>query len=175
MSPLTGAPALRHLWAAELVAPHPNETILEIGCGHGIASGLVASRLKTGRLVALDRSEKMIAATIRRNRPLVEAGRLEAVAGAFEAEDFPPAHFDTVFAVNVDVTARGGETWPGRIAHILRKGGKLLLVMEPPPGSSAEPFARSTSELLGRHGFRTQLLRRAAADDTLIAIEARPA
>ncbi len=172
---MADAPALRHLWAAELVAPRPDDTILEIGCGHGLASGLVASRLEAGRLVALDRSDKMIAATIRRNRALLEAGRLQALAGSFEAQEFPLGSFDTVFAVNVDVTARGGETWPSRLARILKREGKLLLVMEAPPGSSAESPAHATSELLIRYGFRTQLHRHSLSNGTLIAIEARPA
>lgn len=34
-----------HRWAVELLAPQPGETVLEIGCGHGIATGLLKDAL----------------------------------------------------------------------------------------------------------------------------------
>lgn len=56
--------ATRHLWATELLRAAPTDAILEIGCGHGIATGLVCAAHMSGHFTAVDRSSAMIAAEI---------------------------------------------------------------------------------------------------------------
>jgi len=79
----------------------PDQRILEIGCGHGIAATYVCERLVTGWLTAIDRSAKMIDAAARRNASHVEAGRAEFLVAALEDLDLADRRFDTIFAVRV--------------------------------------------------------------------------
>ena len=54
-------------WAVELMDVQPADHVLEIGCGPGAGAELICSRLETGKLFAIDRSESGVDRTKRRN------------------------------------------------------------------------------------------------------------
>jgi SAM-dependent methyltransferase len=92
----------RFAWAVETLALDPGDRVLEVGCGHGVAVSLVCEQLGSrGRITAIDRSQKMIAAARRRNRLHVESGRAVLEAVALEDVDLGAQRFDKVFAFNV--------------------------------------------------------------------------
>ena len=65
--------------------PQPADHVLEIGCGPGAAAELIVSKLESGKLFAIDRSESGVDRTKRRNQKAVDAGRLvEALVAAGE-------------------------------------------------------------------------------------------
>jgi ubiquinone/menaquinone biosynthesis C-methylase UbiE len=94
----------------------PDDRVLEIGCGHGIAATLVCDRLETGRLTAVDRSPKMIEAARRRNAAYIEQGKAEFIVTSLEDADLGDRRFDLVFAVRVGLFHRKPER-----AHALAK------------------------------------------------------
>jgi ubiquinone/menaquinone biosynthesis C-methylase UbiE len=79
----------------------PEDRVLEIGCGHGVAATLVCERLAGGRLTAIDRSPKMIEAAARRNADYVADGRAEFLVAELEDADLGERRFDVIFAVRV--------------------------------------------------------------------------
>jgi ubiquinone/menaquinone biosynthesis C-methylase UbiE len=79
----------------------PDDRVLEIGCGHGVAATMVCERLDAGHVTAIDRSEKMIAAATARNAAHVEAGTAEFLVGDLEDIDLGERRFDLIFAVRV--------------------------------------------------------------------------
>lgn len=92
----------RFVWAIETLELNPSDRVLEVGCGHGVAVSLVCEQLgPRGRIRAIDRSPKMIAAARRRNRLHVESGRAVLEAVALEDADFGDQRFDKIFAFNV--------------------------------------------------------------------------
>ena len=92
----------RFIWAIETLELDPGDSVLEVGCGHGVAVSLVCERLGPGgRITAIDRSQKMIAAAKRRNRSHVESGRAVLKAVALEEADLGNQRFDKIFAFNV--------------------------------------------------------------------------
>jgi len=136
----------RHRWAVELLAPQPGESVLEIGCGHGIATGLV---LEAGAdVVAVDGSGKMIEACIRRNGGL---GRLTAFESEFETLDL--GKFDAAFTVNVDFARHKDRGWAEAFGRTVRAGGRIVLVLEAPTLRAADQFAMKVAAGLSGVGF----------------------
>jgi SAM-dependent methyltransferase len=139
--------ARRHSWAAELLAPREGEAVLEIGCGHGIATGLVLAA--GAHVVAVDRSGKMVTACIKRNEG---AGRLTAFESDFETLDLRA--FDAAFAVNVDFPRHEDHGWAKKLRDVIKPGGRLVLVLEAPAIRTADRFAMAAAAALVGAGFR---------------------
>ncbi len=155
MTPIAG----RHAWVVDRLRLTGPERVLEVGCGRGVAAGLVADRLFAGHLVACDRSPRMIAAARNRNRHHVEAGRVEFLAVAIA--DLPEVGpFDVAFGVDVNVFGGECRAELARLRTLLAPAGVLDLVHRPPVGAKVERFAANLHEALPRGGF--------VVDDTTI-------
>ena len=115
----------------------PNERVLEIGCGHGVAATLVCERLEEGHLIAVDRSAKMIQAATRRNAAYVKAGRVDFLVTSLEDLDLGDRRFDKVFAVRVGLFHRDPERARRLVERWLAPGGEVFTFFDlPPEGSS---------------------------------------
>jgi cyclopropane fatty-acyl-phospholipid synthase-like methyltransferase len=112
----------------------PTDLVLEIGCGHGIAASIVCSQLRDGRFVAIDRSKKMIAAAIQRNREHVASGKAEFHVADVVEFDPGPRKFDKIFAVRVGLLHREPEQGRGIVERWLAPGGRVLFVYDEPSG-----------------------------------------
>ena len=111
----------------------PHHRVLEVGCGHGVAATLVCERLDGGRLTAVDRSGKMIAAAARRNERYVEAGAAEFLVQRLEALDLGDRRFDVVFAVHVGLFHREPARARALVEPYLAPGGAIHAFWSPPP------------------------------------------
>jgi ubiquinone/menaquinone biosynthesis C-methylase UbiE len=110
----------------------PDDRVLEIGCGHGVAATFVCERLEGGRLTAVDRSSKMIDAASRRNAACVEAGKAEFLVATLEDLDLADRRFDVAFAVRVGLFDREPERARGLVEPWLAPGGRLFAFFDPP-------------------------------------------
>jgi len=150
------AVAHRHTAAVSALALTGTESVLEIGCGHGVAVRLVLDRLTSGSITALDRSEKMIEAVRGSVGP---SEKLRLRAEALEDADFGGESFDAILAINVDFNLRLGTRWPAMLKGLLRPGGRVVLAFDPPPDSSkGHGFAVKSLERLEKAGFAAVLL-----------------
>ena len=103
----------------------PNDRVLEIGCGHGVAATLVCERLDGGHYTAIDRSPKMIDAARRRNAAYVEAGTAEFLVAQLEELDLGDRSFDKIFAVRVGLFHREPERAHRVVERWLAPGGEI--------------------------------------------------
>jgi ubiquinone/menaquinone biosynthesis C-methylase UbiE len=122
----------RLLLIVESLDLRSDDRVLEIGCGHGVAATFVCERLDGGRLTAVDRSPKMIAAASRRNAEFVEAGLAEFLVGSLEELDLGERRFDKVFAVRVGLFHREPERANALAERWLAPGGRVLAFFDEP-------------------------------------------
>ena len=115
----------------------PDDRVLEIGCGHGVAATLVCERLEGGHLTAVDRSTKMIQAATRRNAAYIEAGRAEFLVATLEDLDLGDRRFDKIVAVRVGLFHRDPERARSIAERWLAPGGAIFDFFDPPSGPSA--------------------------------------
>jgi SAM-dependent methyltransferase len=146
--------AERLVWAVETLAVRPDDRVLEIGCGHGVAVSLVCERLDGGRVLGADRSAKMIEMAARRNAAHVAAGRATFQVAALHEADLGDARFDLVHAIHVPVFLRGD---PRRELEIVRAhlapGGRFALPFQPLDPATTEPTTRRLAGMLEAAGF----------------------
>jgi ubiquinone/menaquinone biosynthesis C-methylase UbiE len=116
----------------EALGVRPGDRVLEIGCGHGVAATFVCERLDGGRLTAIDRSPKMIAAAASRNAEHVAAGRAEFLVMRLEELDLGNRRFDIAFAVRVGLFHREPERARALVKPYLAPGGRIVSVFDPP-------------------------------------------
>lgn len=114
----------------------PDDRVLEVGCGHGVAATLVCERLEGGHLTAVDRSANMIQAATRRNAAHVEAGRAEFLVADLKDLDLGDRRFDKIFAVRVGLFHRDLERARGFVERWLAPGGAVFVFFDPPSGPS---------------------------------------
>ena len=114
----------------------PDDRVLEIGCGHGVAATFVCQRLEGGQLTAVDRSPKMIEAATRRNAKFVAAGKAEFLVATLEELDLGDRRFDKIFAVRVGLFHRDPDRAHALIEPWLAAGGSVSTFFDPPSGGA---------------------------------------
>jgi ubiquinone/menaquinone biosynthesis C-methylase UbiE len=150
---VAGKASERLAWAVEILDLAPDDRVLEVGCGHGVAVSLVCERLEGGRITAIDRSPKMIAAAEKRTR--AHAGKVRLIASTIEDADLGDETFDKVFAVHVAALHRPGQVLDA-VRGRLRPGGRLYLFTSSPTWNTteaAERFGLELGETLENAGF----------------------
>lgn len=158
---------LRNRWVAALLDVQPEEKVLEIGFGPGLAVAELSRRVgPSGHVYGIDHSAVMLRQASRRSAAAIRAGRVTLVQGTVDR--LPPAldgPFDAVLAVN----SLG--FWPSpaeRLDDLRRRlapGGRIAIASQPrTPGATRNTSleaARTITELLRSAGFsqpRTELL-----------------
>jgi SAM-dependent methyltransferase len=144
----------RQRWVVQTLAVGPADRLLEIGCGGGTATALVAERLVTGHILAVDRAAAAVRRARERNTAPIGAGNVEVRQLDITAAELPEGSFDTVFAVNVSLFWLA--TPPGlldRIGRLLVPGGTLHVFAERPTRTAVDAIAGQAAGALRKSGF----------------------
>jgi SAM-dependent methyltransferase len=122
-------------WAVDRLDVRPDQRILDVGCGPGVAAGLIADRLGTGIVIGIDRSATAIARAVKRNTMHIAAGRAQFTRADLARYEQAGPPFDSVVAMNVNVfwTGPAVDEWR-RIGELLAPTGRLFLFYGYGPG-----------------------------------------
>jgi len=162
--------------AVDLLDVQPDDLILEIGCGRGVAAELICRRLRSGRLLALDRSAKAIVAATVRNAEAVAAGTATFAVGALEDADVAtPGRYDKILAVNVNLFwVRPAHRELRLIAGLLRPDGRLWLCYDPPGAHQLARMEAALTDRLKRAGYHCTASTGATGRSTLLTVTGTP-
>lgn len=111
----------------------PGAALLEVGCGSGVSTKLLAGRLRPRRLVAIDTDPSMIDLARRRVRRAPPDSRIDLAVADATHMPFPDREFDAVFEVAVIHHVPQWRAALREIGRVLRPGG-LLFFAEPSRG-----------------------------------------
>jgi ubiquinone/menaquinone biosynthesis C-methylase UbiE len=132
----------RNRWAVTLLGIEPNDHVLEIGFGPGLAIQEAARLASSGLVSGVDTSDVMLSQARRRNAAAVRAGRVDLRLGSAVALPFSDGTFDKVFVVNSlhhwpDPSAGLRELW-----RVLNPGGQVAII-EQPRGQASDDQVRA--------------------------------
>ena len=161
---------VRH--AVHALSVQPDESLLELGCGGGVAVALVCERLRGGTITAIDRSPIQIARAERRNAEHIAAGRARFATAALEELHFPERSFDRVFAITVNhFWVREVSQELAALARLLKPGGALWLFYDPPSPAKTASMRARLGESLAKGGLTSI----ETSSSPLLCVAARPA
>lgn len=139
----------RFIWAREIMALKPTDSVLEIGCGTGILAELIGESLPEGSLLAIDQSEAMICKAEKRNAIFIGAGISEFRTCSLSNARFPDGHFDKMVAFNVNTFRKNSGKELAMIRKALKPDAELFLFYQHPYEtdlSAAEPVIKVLEE-----------------------------
>ncbi|MBO0843273.1 MAG: class I SAM-dependent methyltransferase [Nocardioides sp.] len=146
-------------WAVDFMDVQPNDHILEIGCGPGAGAELICSRLVTGKLFAIDRSESGVDRTKRRCAQYLDAGRLTVRQIDLATLRVPVKRLTKVFAFNVNLFwVRDASAEVNLLHERVLPGGTVNLFYEATRRDQVPEIVEKSSKTLTEAGFRVSII-----------------
>jgi SAM-dependent methyltransferase len=122
----------RFLWATELLEIKPTDHILELGCGAGILAEQIATRLTSGKLIAIDKSSSMVDKAQQRNSRFIDNGVSSFLAADFLKAELSRSYFNSIVAFNVNFFWKNPVLELLYIKQLLKLKGKLYVFYQAP-------------------------------------------
>jgi SAM-dependent methyltransferase len=123
----------------DLLQIQPEDWVLEIGYGPGLAIQWAAERAVRGKVVGVDHSEVMRRQAERRNYRTIQAGHVELHTAPLDALPVFDGRFDKVFAVNVYMFWPDSAGALAKLVALMKPGGTIALTYQPrKPGATNE-------------------------------------
>jgi len=110
-----------------LLALRPDDRVLEVGFGPGVAVQLLLQRVPAGSVAGIDQSQEMVRQAASRNADALRSRRADLRYGTADRLPFADESFDKALAIN------SMQAWPDagaglrEIRRVLKPGGNVAL------------------------------------------------
>ncbi len=146
-------------WAVDFMDVQPADNILEVGCGPGAGAEAICSKLVTGKLFAIDRSEAGVDRTKRRCARFVEAGRLTVRQIDLATLRVPVKRLNKVYAFNVNLFwVRDCRDEVALLEERLLPGGSIFLFYEVKFPDQTRTMIENASNVLSTAGLHVSVV-----------------
>lgn len=149
----------------DLLDIRPEDRVLEVGFGPGLAVERAAALASRGKVVGIDHSEVMLRQATRRNARAIDAGRVELLIGSAERLPEFPMCFDKAFAINVYMFWGDPAAVLRGLRGALKPSGAMALTLQPRRRGATDADARTAAERMaaslreaGFEGVRIEIL-----------------
>ena len=156
---------LRSVRTLQLLNIRPEDRVLEVGFGPGLAVAGAPERAPAGKVVGIDHSPLMLRQARRRNAKAIRAGRVELLLESADALPRFEERFDKILAVNVYMFWDDPASVLTSLRSLMKPGGVIALTLQPRRrGATADDTlaaAKRMAASLEAAGFgevRTQIL-----------------
>jgi len=122
---------LRSVRTLQLLNIRPEDRVLEVGFGPGLAVARAAERATGGKVVGIDHSPLMLRQARRRNAKAIRAGRVELLLGSADALPRFEERFDKILAVNVYMFWDDPASVLTSLRSLMKPGGVIALTLQP--------------------------------------------
>jgi ubiquinone/menaquinone biosynthesis C-methylase UbiE len=121
----------------------PNDCVLEIGFGPGVAIGHLSRQTRVARIVGIDASREMVEQARARNIDAIRSGRVDLRLGTVEHMPFGSNGFDKALAIN------SMQVWPDaviglrEVLRVLKPGQRWPSALRPIPVKQRKARAKA--------------------------------
>jgi SAM-dependent methyltransferase len=138
----------RNKWVVGLLDVQPDDRVLEIGFGPGLAVRELARLAAEGYVCGIDHSELMLRRAKRLNAGGIERGVVDLRLGSVQHLPTFDAPIDKILAVNATMFWRDPVARLEELCGLLRRGGLIAVAHQPRgPGASDEIAAAKGREM----------------------------
>lgn len=136
----------RNQWTVDLLDLQPQDNVLEIGFGPGLAIEGAALRVTEGLVTGVDHSEVMLRQASKRNADAIAAGRMQLFLGSLE--NLPPYEtpFTKIFSANVVQFWSDPVEEFRKLRAMLAPGGLLISTYMPRNKNASNANGRAKAE-----------------------------
>jgi SAM-dependent methyltransferase len=148
----------RFLWAAKAMKIKSSDVLLEVGCGVGLAVEAITPLLGSGKIIAIDRSDKMIQTATKRNHAAIAKNKAEFIKTDLLHFPVTTQRFDKIFYFNINFfwTQKSIAKEAALMKLILSQGGSVFILYGPMVASGLSKIQGPVVENLANENFKVQ-------------------